>query len=248
MATTDKVYILAEKGLKPTTANDYHVDVGTTGAVNSDLQKWVGVSVAPVIAGRVDVSVGAMQSGVVTAAAIATAAITSAKVEAGAIHSTAIAANAITASTIATAAITATKFASGAINAAAIATNALTSAKIATGAIHSTAIAAGAITATEAPNLDAAISTIATPAQVLTQVNAALDTAIAEIAQGVPSATPSLRAAVSLMHMALRNQTDVNTTATDVLEIRNDAGVVIAKKLVTDDGTVYSEAEMVTGP
>jgi len=75
-----------------------------------------------------------------------------------------------------------------------------------------------------------------------------LDTAIAEIAQGVPSATPSLRNAAMLMYMALRDRLDVDTSGTDALEVYNDAGVVIAKKLVTDDGTTYSEAKMVTGP
>ena len=97
-------------------------------------------------------------------------------------------------------------------------------------------------------DIAADIAANASPTEVLTQVNAALDTAIAEIAQGVPSATPSLRNAAMLMYMALRNRIAVDTTATDVLEIRNDADVVIAKKLVTDDGTIYGEAEMVTGP
>jgi len=97
-------------------------------------------------------------------------------------------------------------------------------------------------------DIAADIAANATPTEVLTQVNAALDTAIAEIAQGVPSATPSLRNAAMLLYMSLRNRIAVDTTGTDVLEIRNDADVVIAKKLVTDDGTTYSEAKMVTGP
>jgi len=40
MAATDKVYVLAEKGLKPTTAADYHVDVTSGGAVGID---WANV-------------------------------------------------------------------------------------------------------------------------------------------------------------------------------------------------------------
>ena len=36
MAATDKVYILAEKSLKPTTAADYHIDVTSGGAVGID--------------------------------------------------------------------------------------------------------------------------------------------------------------------------------------------------------------------
>ena len=31
-------------------------------------------------------------------------------------------------------------------------------------------------------------------------------------------------------------------------EVHNDAGTVICKKALTDDGTTYSEAEMVSGP
>ncbi len=85
-------------------------------------------------------------------------------------------------------------------------------------------------------------------ANVLTQVNAALDTAISEIAQGIPSATPTLRTAAMLLYMALRNKLDVSTSGTDELQVHNDAGVVICKKVLSDDGSDYSEAEMVSGP
>ena len=97
-------------------------------------------------------------------------------------------------------------------------------------------------------NINATVSSRATPAQVLTQVNAALDTAIVELAQAAPSATPTLRTGLMLLYMALRNRLDVDTSGTDVLEIRNDAGTVIAKKELTDDGSTYSEAEMESGP
>lgn len=40
MATTDKVYILAEKGLKPTTSQNYHVDVTANGNVGID---WANI-------------------------------------------------------------------------------------------------------------------------------------------------------------------------------------------------------------
>ena len=64
-----------------------------------------------------------------------------------------LAANAVSAAAIAT----------GAIDADALAANTITAAKIATDAITSAKIAAGAITSSEAPNLDAAISTRAAP-------------------------------------------------------------------------------------
>jgi hypothetical protein len=85
-------------------------------------------------------------------------------------------------------------------------------------------------------------------AEILVEVNAALDTAMAELSVAKPSATPTVRTGLMLLYMALRNKTDVNTTASpDVLEIHNDAGTIIATKDITDDGTDYSEAEMASG-
>lgn len=84
-------------------------------------------------------------------------------------------------------------------------------------------------------------------AEVLVEINAALDTAISELSQGVPTATPTLRTGLMLMYMALRNKTDVQTSGTDALEIHNDAGTQIAVKLLTDDGADYAEAKMTTG-
>lgn len=73
---------------------------------------------------------------------------------------------------------------------------------------------------------------------------AAFDEAIAELGVAAPSATPSLRNAVMLMYMALRNKLVVQTSGTDAIEIYNDAGTKIAAKLITDDGSDYTEAEM----
>ncbi len=82
---------------------------------------------------------------------------------------------------------------------------------------------------------------------VLAQVNAALDTAIAELGVALPTATPSVRTALMLMYMTLRNRLDVPTSGTDSLQIRNDAGTIIAEKLLTDDGDDYTEAKMISG-
>ena len=84
-------------------------------------------------------------------------------------------------------------------------------------------------------------------AEVLTQVNAALDTAISELGVGIPAVTPTLRTGLMLLYMALRNKVDVDTTAADELQVHNDAGVEIATKVLSDDGTVYSEAKMISG-
>ena len=49
------------------------------------------------------------------------------------------------------------------------------------------------------------------------------------------------------MYMALRNKLVVQTSGTDALEIYNDAGTKIAKKLITDDSSDYTEDEMTSG-
>ena len=79
-------------------------------------------------------------------------------------------------------------------------------------------------------------------AEVLDVVN--VDT-IPELAQAIPPATPTMRQAVMLRYMESRNKLDIDAANK---EVHNDAGVVIAKKALSDDGTTYSEAEMVAGP
>ncbi len=74
-----------------------------------------------------------------------------------------------------------------------------------------------------------------------------VDTPIAELGVAAPSDTPSLRDGLILMYMALNNRFDVPTSGTDVLEIHNSAGAVIAQKLLTDVGGDYSEAKAISG-
>jgi hypothetical protein len=84
--------------------------------------------------------------------------------------------------------------------------------------------------------------------EVESEVNDAIDTAISELGVGVPTSTPTLRTAIMLMYMALRNTTNVKTSyTTDAMEVSNDVGTVIAHKDVTDDGSDYSEAKMQSG-
>jgi hypothetical protein len=47
------------------------------------------------------------------------------------------------------------------------------------------------------------------------------------------------------LYMALRNKLDITAT---LKEIHNDAGTVIAKKALSDDGTTYSETKAASGP
>lgn len=101
-------------------------------------------------------------------------------------------------------------------------------------------------TGTTLPALIAALNNLSS-ANVQTAVDAALDTAIAELGVAAPAVTPTLRTGLMLLYMALRNKTDSQTSGTDALEIHNDAGTLICQKLLTDAGGDYSEAKMTSG-
>ena len=82
-------------------------------------------------------------------------------------------------------------------------------------------------------------------AEVNTEVDGALDTVIPELAQAAPSATPTVRTGIMFNYMAIRNKRDT-TSVLD--EIHDDAGVVISKATLSDDGTTTTKAEYVSGP
>ena len=152
-------------------------------------------------------------SGTLAAAQIADNAITAAK----------IAANAITAAKIATDAITASQIAANAIGASEIADNAITAAKIATDAITNAKIAAGAITSSEAPNLDAAVSSRATPAQVNTEVDTALADVNLDHLVGTATGIPALPAG-TYFDQIRDDGTEVFDRTTDSLQAIRDRG------------------------
>ncbi len=83
------------------------------------------------------------------------------------------------------------------------------------------------------------------PLHVIHTYTATEDITLAELAQGQPAATPTLRNGLMLLYMALRNLT---TTSATLLEINNDAGTVIAKSTIGDDGSDFTRAKMVSGP
>lgn len=68
---------------------------------------------------------------------------------------------------------------------------------------------------------------------------------IAEVAQGAPETNPTLAAAVMRLYMALTHLIDVDS---GFKEFNNNAGTVIWKKALADDGSNYTEAEGETGP
>jgi hypothetical protein len=69
-------------------------------------------------------------------------------------------------------------------------------------------------------------------AEVESEVNDALDTAISELGVAAPTSTPTIHTGLMLLYMALRNQLKVQTSGTDALEIYNNAGTLICKKLL----------------
>ena len=68
---------------------------------------------------------------------------------------------------------------------------------------------------------------------------------IAELAQGNPETTPTMAAALMRLYMALIHNIDISATEKT---FDNNAGTVIWKKPLSDDGTTYTEGEGVTGP
>ena len=243
------------------------IDAATfaAGAIDATAIANAAIDAATFAAGAIDAS--AIASFAITAAKIGTDAITSDKIAANAIGASEIADGAIDAGAIAADAITSAKIADFAILAINLGTDAVTADKVATSAVQEIR---DSILSDSTPFLGASIAAIladtddigvagagltAVPwnatwdAEVESEVNDALDTAIAELGVAIPTATPTIRTAMMLLYMALRNRLDIDTAgASDYKEIYNDAGSVIAKKTLTDDGSVYSEAEMVAGP
>lgn len=82
------------------------LQVESDGVVHADLKEWLGVAPLALVSQRVNTSVGAMASGVLTATAIAANAITSAKFAAGAITASVIASDAIDSDAIDASAVT----------------------------------------------------------------------------------------------------------------------------------------------
>ena len=68
---------------------------------------------------------------------------------------------------------------------------------------------------------------------------------ISELAQGAPETTPTLADAVMRIYMALIHVIDVDAS---LKEFSNNAGTVIWKKGLSDDGSNYVEAEGASGP
>jgi len=101
------------------------------------------------------------------------------------------------------------------------------------------------IAADTTTDIPALIAALPDAAAINAEVVDALGTdAIAELAQGIPTATPTIKQALMLPYMALRNES--LTTAT-LLSIKNDAGTVITKSTLSDDATTMTKGKLASG-
>ena len=209
-----------------------------------DLQSWLGIVtglVAPnaLVAGAVDADVSALQANVITATSIATAAIAAAKFAAGAIDAAALATDAVQeiVDGVLDEAI------AGHVGAGTVGNLVERLDLLATGG-------SGGLTDARAvllSNLDAAISTVATPAQVNTEVLDVLNVdTITLPGQVAPPLAPTHRQALGHLYKAYRNRKTQTATQWSLLD--DGETVVDQKATVSDDGSTAIKQEIVTGP
>lgn len=134
------------------------------------------------------------------------------------------------------------------ITAAVIATDAIGSNELATAAVNEIrdAILSDS-TAFAGANIDAAVTSRATPAQVNAEVVDALNVdTYAEPAQGTPAATTTLVQKLGFLYKFMRNR--ITSTGTTISVFNDDAATVDHKSTHSDDGTTYDRGEFVSGP
>jgi hypothetical protein len=223
--------------------------LATVQADTDDLQTRLP---AALVSGRIDASVGAMAANTVTAAAIAADAITAAKIADGAIDAATFAAGAIDAAAVATDAIGAAEFSQAAADKVwATAARALTDkagfALSAAGiqaiwdALTAVLTTAGSIGKVLVDNVNAAITSRATPAQVNAEIVDALSVDTYAEPAAVPAATATLAAKLGWIFTLSRNK--ITQTVTTQL-LRDDAdSATIAASTVSDDSTTFTRGE-----
>jgi hypothetical protein len=93
-----------------------------------------------------------------------------------------------------------------------------------------------------------AVSASALASDAVTEIaNGLVGTTLSELSQGQPPSSPTVAQALMLLYMALRNAGSMNSS-TGYQTITNDAGTVIAKASLSDDGTTFTKTKLVTGP
>jgi len=174
------------------------LNIETDGVVHADVKEWLAAAPNSLVSGRVDVSVGAMAAGTITASAIGT----------GAIDADAIAADAIGASELATDAVN----------------------EIRDSILSDATTFAGA-------NINATITSRATPAQVNTEVIDVLRTDTVTQISAIPAANAPMHVMIQWLYACARNK--IETTATQD-RVRNDGDSGnIAASTISDDATTF---------
>lgn len=257
-------------GLPTVGTGSNQISLDGSGNVAADVREWVGSTPNSLVSGRVDTTVGAMQTDVVTATAIAADAIGSSELAATAAAEIAdavwdeAASGHVTAGTFGEqcgtdidailvdtgttldgripAALVGGRMDAnmGAISTDSTAADNLEAALDGTGGVT--------ITATFSGNLSGSVGSLDTQAKadVNTEVVDALFTdTISQLSQGQPSATPTIAQALMLLYMALRN---AGTTTATSMTIANSSGTVICKATLSDDTTTFTKAVLVSGP
>lgn len=233
---------------------DYvYVQVKTSTAGAKTQHILINTRFAPIVDASGQVTVGAMAANSLTATAIAADAITAAKIANGAIDAATFAAGAIDAAAIATDAIGAAEFSQAAADKVwSSATRTLTAFSTALAVsvwdvLETAILTASSIGLKVKNNLDAAITTRATPAQVKTEVVNALNVdTYAEPPQQVPPATTTLVTKIGYLYKLMRNR--LTQTSTLFAVYNDDAVTIDHKATVSDDGTTYDKGELGTGP
>jgi len=116
-----------------------------------------------------------------------------------------------------------------------------------TGAVGSVTGSVGSVVGLTASNLDATVSSRATPAQVNTEVLDVLNVdTFAEPGQATPGATMTLAQKIGYLFKAWRNRS--TQTATDYKLYNDDAVTVDQKASTSDDAVTFDRGEVATGP
>lgn len=96
------------------------------------------------------------------------------------------------------------------------------------------------LSSTYVQSIPASLSTQA-KADVNAECDTALETAISELTAGAPTATPTIKQALMLLYMAMRNKC---TNDGYYLKIHDDAGTEIAKAQVSESAGAFTRSEM----
>jgi len=229
-------------------------DPNTDGVPKTDLVLWLGTAPLALASQLVQVSVGALQAGVITAASIAAGAFASAKFAADYFTDTGVAVWASATRTLTSfgtlvadvatavwgaAARTLTSLAGNAADIRAAVGLAAANLDTQLGSIQSGVTAIGILVST---NLDATVSSRATPAQVNTEVLDVLTVDIFGEPTGVPGATVSLAEKIGRLYMVIRNGILVDSN-TGKIQFLDDGGAAEWEKDFADAAGVYTESE-----